>query len=257
MSLLRGAVDVNGELTALIAPLGAAGRAEEITLRISQAIQLGLLADEERLPSESEFAEQFGVSPVTLREAIATLRERGLIETRRGRLGGSFVRRIAEPDESLDLARLRSLSATSLRDMCDEHAAIAGHSARLAAERANSSSLRRIHVMADQLSAATTRRDRVKADSRFHIEVAIATLSERLTRREVALQGDIVGLLWTSHLSQPEMKDIDAEHQAIAKAVAAEDGPTAGSMAEEHVRNNLRRLTTTHRALTSSTRRPA
>ncbi|XVQ08626.1 FadR/GntR family transcriptional regulator [Spirillospora sp. CA-255316] len=246
---------MSGERTTLIAPLGAAGRADEITVRISEAIQLGLLTDGERLPPESEFALQFGVSPVTLREAIATLRERGLIETRRGRNGGSFVRRIAEPDEAPDIARLHDLSATALRDMSDEHTAIAGLSARLAAERADASNVRRIQLLVEQLSGAATRGERMKADSRFHIEVAIATRSERLTRREVALQAETVGLLWTSHLPESEISELDNEHRAIAEAIAAEDGVAAGACAERHVKNNLRRLTAAHMSLMNPVRR--
>ena len=97
---------MSGEHSALIAPLGAAGRAEEIIIRISEAIQLGLLSDGERLPAEADFAQQFGVSPVTLREAIATLRERGLIETRGV---GPAVRSYAG---SPSRTRLRTFSAS-------------------------------------------------------------------------------------------------------------------------------------------------
>ena len=77
----------------LISPLAAAGRAEEVVQRVSQAIQLGLFVDGEQLPPETEFAAQLGVSAMTLREALATLRQQGLVETRRGRTGGTFVRR--------------------------------------------------------------------------------------------------------------------------------------------------------------------
>lgn len=246
---------MSAERTTLIAPLGAVGRADEITVRISEAIQLGLLSDGERLPPEAEFAQQFGVSPVTLREAIATLRERGLIETRRGRNGGSFVRRVAEPDEGPDLARLRALSATELRDLSDEHSAIATASAQLAAERASPSNVERILRLADQLGGAPSRGERMKAESRFHIEVAIATRSERLTRREVALQAETVGLLWTSCLPEKEAEDLHAEHVAIAEAIAVEDGELAGSLAKRHARNNLKRLTAAHQSLTGPTRR--
>ena len=69
----------------LIAPLAAAGRAEEVVFRVGQAIQLGLLNDGEQLPPEAEFAGQLGVSAMTLREALAILRQRGLVETRRER----------------------------------------------------------------------------------------------------------------------------------------------------------------------------
>ena len=248
---------MGAEHSILIAPLGAAGRADEIVVRISEAIQLGLLADGERLPPEAEFAQQFGVSPVTLRDAIATLRERGLIKTRRGRTGGSFVCGAAEPDESLDIARLRRLSATALRDIADEHLAIATTAATLAAERASESSIKRILQLANQLGEALSRGDRMKADSRFHIEVAIATRSERLTRREVAIQAETIGLLWTSHLPEVEIKAQHKEHLAIATAIAKEDGDTAGELAKQHVSNNLKRLTAAYLSLTRPAGRQA
>lgn len=245
---------MGGEQAALIAPLGAAGRADEIVVRVSEAIQLGLFLDGERLPSEAEFAQQFGVSPVTLREAIAILRERGLVETRRGRNGGSFVRRSAEPDEAPDLTRLQGLSATTLRDMADEHMAIAAMAATFAAERANPSNVRRIRQLAEQLAVVGTRGERMRTDSRFHIEVAIATRSSRLTQREVALQAETIGMLWTSCMPADEIRAQEHEHLAIADAIAREDGAAAGRLALDHVSRNLQRLTAAHLSLTKPTK---
>ncbi len=60
---------------------------ERLTERIeSSAIGLG-----ERLPSERELAEGFGVSRTTVRQALASLEARGLLERGVGR--GTFVRR--------------------------------------------------------------------------------------------------------------------------------------------------------------------
>jgi DNA-binding FadR family transcriptional regulator len=66
----------------LISPLASAGRAEEVVQRVSQAIQLGLFVDGEQLPPEAEFAAQLGVSAMTLREALAALRQQGLVRKR-------------------------------------------------------------------------------------------------------------------------------------------------------------------------------
>lgn len=183
---------------------------------------------------------------MTLREAISTLRERGLVETRRGRHGGSFVKRSLEPPEGPDTERLRALSVGALRDAADEQIAITGVSARLAAERATPRSVRRILALVDQLAVAASRGARVKADSRFHIEVAIATRSERLVRHEVALQAEVVGMLWLPHLSDDDVATIGREHHEIATAIAAEDAEGAQESAERHVRANLRRLTAAH-----------
>ena len=101
----------------LISPLAAAGRSDEVVQRMSQAIQLGLFVDGEQLPPETEFAAQLGVSAMTLREALASLREQRLVETRRGRTGGTFVRRPAVPAVAVLRGRLRAMTASALRDL--------------------------------------------------------------------------------------------------------------------------------------------
>jgi GntR family transcriptional regulator, transcriptional repressor for pyruvate dehydrogenase complex len=252
----------------LIAPLAAAGRAEEVVLRVGQAIQLGLLTDGERLPPETEFAAQLGVSAMTLREALEMLRQQGLVETRRGRTGGTFVRRPAAPQLGALRDRLRTMTVGELRDLTDEQSAVSGAAARLAATRASTASVRRLLALADQLSAATTPRARIMADSRFHIEVAIASKSQRLTALEVTLQARVAELLWLPVGADAEagrsveplqpiphdpvpLDHVTAaeEHAAIAAAIEAEDGSRARLLAEEHTEANFRRLTTLRLAL--------
>jgi GntR family transcriptional repressor for pyruvate dehydrogenase complex len=228
----------------LIAPLAVLGRAEEVALRVSQAIQLGLLADGEQLPPEAGFAAQLGVSAMTLREALAMLRQQGLVETRRGRAGGTFARRPTAPPLGLLRDRLQAMSSGELRDLTDEQSAVSGAAARLAATRASTVSVRRLLALADELTAAATPGARIMADSRFHIEVAIASKSQRLTALEVALQAKLTELLWlpAEDAGQAD-RTVAREHAAIAAAIEAEDGARARLLAEEHAEANLRRLT--------------
>jgi DNA-binding FadR family transcriptional regulator len=237
----------------LISPLSAAGRAEEVVQRVSQAIQLGLFVDGEQLPPETEFAAQLGVSAMTLREALASLRQQGLVETRRGRTGGTFVRRPTSPPVGLLRERLRGMTTSSLRDLIDEQFAVSGAAAKLAAARASGADVRRLYTLVRQLSAASTLGSRIRADSRFHIEVAQASRSERLTLLEVGLQTQLGELLWlppeatgSAATAATELLDhaaVSAEHAAIADAIAAEDGDRARMLAERHVEWILRRLT--------------
>jgi GntR family transcriptional repressor for pyruvate dehydrogenase complex len=257
----------------LIAPLAVLSRAEEVALRVGQAIQLGLLPDGEQLPSEAEFAAQLGVSPMTLREALAMLRQQGLVRTLRGRAGGTFVQRPTAPQLGLLRDRLRAMSIGELRDLTDEQSAVSGAAARLAATRAPTVSVRRLLALAGQLSSAATPGARIMADSRFHIEVAIAAKSDRLTALEVALQATLAELLWlpveanetagTARTAGAAGADSASdhpaelltpraaagEHAAIAAAIEAENGSLARLLAEQHAEANLRRLTALRRAL--------
>jgi GntR family transcriptional regulator, transcriptional repressor for pyruvate dehydrogenase complex len=230
-------------LDPLLRPTEAGGRADEVVARISEAIHLGLLENGEKLPVEVDLAAQF-------REALATLREQDLVETRRGRNGGSFVRRPPSPPVEPLRQRLLSMSASSLRDLVDEHQAVTGQSARLAAQRASAVNVRRLFGLTEQLRTADTTGARIRADCRFHIELAVAAQSTRLTRREVGLQAEISGLLWLPLGPPVDLEAIVEDHHAIASAVLAEDTEEARRLAEHHVASTLKRLTSLHLELT-------
>ncbi len=141
--------------SAMFAPLDQIGRAEAVTARLVDAITLGLLADSEQLPSEAELAAQFGVSTVTVREALVALRQQGLVETRRGRGGGSFVKTPVDPSAASWRERLRTVSLSDLRDVGDHYLAIAGAAAKLAAERSSPEDIERLELATEDIRIAT------------------------------------------------------------------------------------------------------
>src|SRR3954462_2891292 len=100
------------------------GNAFEIAVaRLAQAIRLGLETVGEQLPTERELAERLQVRRVTLREAIAALREAGFLESRRGRSGGTFVVRstgdAGDGAPVLDAAALAREMGDGLHDALD------------------------------------------------------------------------------------------------------------------------------------------
>jgi GntR family transcriptional regulator len=58
---------------------------EQVAADIEADIDSGMMAPDTRLPTELELAEQYGVSRVTVRRAIAVLRDRGKVVTVHGR----------------------------------------------------------------------------------------------------------------------------------------------------------------------------
>jgi GntR family transcriptional regulator len=61
----------------------------QVATDIEADIDAGKLAPDTRLPSEAELSQQYGVARVTVRRAIAQLRERGKVVTVHGR--GTYV----------------------------------------------------------------------------------------------------------------------------------------------------------------------
>ncbi|MCP9984052.1 FadR/GntR family transcriptional regulator [Actinomadura madurae] len=159
----------------VFAPVDNTARVHAVVRRLTDAIGLGLLGDGEQLPSETDLAAYLGVSTVTLREALMALRQQGLIETRRGRGGGSFVRAPARPFDLEE--RLRSLSAEQLRDLGDHYAAIAGAAARLAAARSLPGDVRRLRRTLEEMAGTGTGDGMCRLEGRLHLEVAAASQS--------------------------------------------------------------------------------
>ncbi|WP_432850118.1 FadR/GntR family transcriptional regulator [Amycolatopsis sp. CA-161197] len=238
----------NSARLAMFAPLDQLGRAEAVAARLLDAITLGLLDDAEQLPSEVELAAQFRVSTVTVREALAVLRQQGLVETRRGRGGGSFVRTPAWPAPSSWAQRLRLVSLADLRDFGDHYLAVAGSAAKLASERSSQEDLERLRLTSEDL-LGTTGPEATRAERHFHLEIAAAAQSPRLTNQEVQLQGEHGGLLWVPLDGEDTCRQSYAEHHAIVTAIAAADGDLARKLTEEHILSALDRLVDLHLSL--------
>lgn len=79
--------------------LGAVDRTDDrppykqIADHLRSAVELGRLAPGDKLPSEADLVEHYGVSRMTARQAIQELRSEGLVDAEQGR--GVFVRRVA------------------------------------------------------------------------------------------------------------------------------------------------------------------
>jgi DNA-binding FadR family transcriptional regulator len=214
-------------------------RADAIVDRISTAIALGLLKVGERLPPEAALSDMFGVGGATLREALTELRERGVVETRRGRSGGSFV--VKQPQTQAEAMRkwFLSTSISEIRDIGDEHSAIATTTIRLACERAEPHDFERLQELARALVLAPSPEVRASADSRFHIELAVAAQSPRLANAEIRLQQETVQQLWSPLAVAFDPETATAEHLELVRAVAQDQPEKAQSLVLEHIRRNI------------------
>src|SRR5437660_9321022 len=95
---------------------------EQIVKQIEESILKGALKPGDQLPAERDLAQQFGVSRTAVREAVKTLREKGLVESYSGRgtfiTNGTsqaikqsldFMMRIGQQDGLVQLAEVRQI----------------------------------------------------------------------------------------------------------------------------------------------------
>ena len=104
------------DLTGLLRPVREGNAFEETVERLLTVIKLGLVGPGERFPPERELAAQFGISRLTLREAIRELQQAGYVESRRGRAGGTFVTGAPPAPDRSELRRLAREEGDRLTD---------------------------------------------------------------------------------------------------------------------------------------------
>jgi DNA-binding FadR family transcriptional regulator len=213
------------------------GNAFEITVaRLAQTIRLGMVGIGDQLPPERELAERLSVSRVTLREAIAALRDAGYLETRRGRSGGTFVVYRDPPDgpSTDDATAIAREMGDALHDALDFRRVIEPGAAELAATRTLSAS-DRAHLTACLAAAADrdtpTRR---VADSRLHLAIAAASGSPSLATAVADVQVTVDRLLGAIPVIARNLEHSDLQHKRIVEAILTGDPRIARSAMEEH-----------------------
>ncbi|KUJ36052.1 putative L-lactate dehydrogenase operon regulatory protein [Streptomyces sp. MBT84] len=232
----------DGARRAVFTPVDTRARVETVVRRLGDAIELGLLADGEQLPGESELAGQLGVSTVTLREALMALRQQGLVTTRRGRGGGSFVSLPADPSEERIRARLAGWGTEELRDLGDHWAAVSGAAARLAAQRTEPDDLQQLRRTLEEFARAEDAAARSRVYGRFHVELAAAAQSARLTREQVALQTEVGSLLCLVLGDDAYREEVADRHRSVISAVQDGAHDSARELAERCVQESTARL---------------
>src|SRR3954454_16728214 len=207
----------------------------EVTIeRLAQSIRLGVLVEGDRLPPERELAERLGVSRVTLREAIRALRDAELVESRRGRGGGTFVA-VPPRQRRRSLEKIEQAMGHSLDDVLALRKVVEPGAAALAASRtlsaADRSSLLEYLRAADDAAPVARRR----ADSRLHLAIAALGGSGLVTSVVADVQMRLDELLRAIPVIPGNIAHSDKQHAIIVDAILGGQVDLARSEMEEHV----------------------
>lgn len=212
---------------------------EQVESQIRQGILSGALTDGERLPSEAVLAEQFHVSRPTVREALSTLKEQGLITKAAGPRGGAFVRYVDH--HALDRAFAEQLSNTlmvgsvSPAELIDFRNMIEVPSARQAARNHSEAHLERLRSIIDREKSISVDDEEAPAlNSQFHQLLAEAS-GNRILQAVVSalhrLAHPMELVRWTPSVGQEGVR----HHIAIVRAVSNSDPDAAESAMRAHL----------------------
>jgi len=223
---------------AVLRPIRGGNAFEETVERILQVIKLGVVQTGERLPPERELSVRLNVSRVTLREAIRALQEAGYVESRRGRYGGTFVRRaeVPGPREGPRKGQRRARPAReAMEDVLILREVLEVGAAEMAARR-ELTDAERAHL-ADRLAetSAALLRDYRRLDSRLHLAIAEVSGSASLTSCLADVRMRVNELLDAIPLLSPNIEHSNRQHEAVVTAILASDPAAARQAMEEHV----------------------
>jgi GntR family transcriptional repressor for pyruvate dehydrogenase complex len=169
---------------AVFRPLYLRRAADEVVAVIVDAIRGGAYAVGDALPKERELAEQLGVSRPVIAQAIATLRNAGIVTSRRGARGGTFVTSV---DALSSVMRgLRGPMRDNIRAILETRRGLELTAGLLAAQHATDEQLAELSALADELETAVKDRrptaETWDIDIRFHQHVATVSGNRPLAR---------------------------------------------------------------------------
>jgi GntR family transcriptional regulator, transcriptional repressor for pyruvate dehydrogenase complex len=212
---------------------------EQIVQQVEDSILKGQLKPGDQLPAERDLAQLFGVSRTAVREAVKTLREKGLVEAYSGR--GTFVTdgtsqairqsldlmiRINQQDGSANLAELRMVLEPE----------IAGLAAPRIEDQLLSAMREAVAVMDRNLHDPDAY---VEADLDFHLALAEAVENPLI----LSLLDSIVGLL---REQRSRIFDVDGgpergqfHHKRILAAIEQRNPESAREAMREHLQQVL------------------
>lgn len=205
-------------------------------------IEGGELAPGQQLPTEQAIVASTGVSRTVVREALATLRARGLIVTRQGR--GAFVaaRAAAPPTFVIPQPVVDAGPFAEVLGVLELRLGIETEAAALAAERRGDEDLARLEAHLDALDRSGDRPDvRAEHDFAFHRALLAATRNGYFPQIF-----DVLGNLVFSRQKQRlddmaaaeparYLRRLGVEHRAILAAVRAKDAAGARRAMRVHL----------------------
>lgn len=263
-------MNAQADLTAVLRPVREGNAFEETVERLLTVIKLGVVGPGDRLPPERVLAAQLGISRLTLREAIRELSEAGYVESRRGRLGGTFITYTRPAPNVGELRRLARERGEKVTDALTFRYAVETGAADMlarwfATEKSAAEHPATVHPAAEQWAAeqspgdaagdgtralasrretllgrladvnGASPRDYRRMDTLFHLAIAELTGSSLLSAACAQARLQLNDLLNAIPVLKVNIAHSDAQHEQIAAAILSGNPVRARTVVAEHL----------------------
>lgn len=188
--------------------------------QIRKAILSGELKPGDRLPSEKDLAENFGVSKASLREAFRALEALGLLEVRQGMSGGAFVIEVDLETARNNLFNYIFFQNPAIHEFTELRSFIEPAAAEIAARKAEPED---IQALERNLEATRKKLDvgpfYFELDTQFHHHIAAVTGNRLVCFVIDSLKNAIVNIKLELELDRSFSQRVYEAHERIVDAL--------------------------------------
>ena len=211
-----------------------------VVRQIEELILRGILRPGERLPAERELAERLHVSRPSLRDAIGTLQDQGLLSARAG--AGVYVADVLGSAFAPALVQLFARHDEAVFDYLSFRRDMEGLAAERAARLASDTDLRVVQTVFDKMEAAYSKRnpeDEARLDAQFHMAIIEAShnvvmLHMMRSMYDLLREGVFYNrqIMFKQRATRETLLD---QHRAINDSLQARDAAAARTAVETHL----------------------
>lgn len=213
--------------------------ADAIQTQIRTMISSGKLKAGDRLPSERDLSEQFSVSRNSVRQALRSLADSGLLEMKKGATGGAFIRDGGGDAVRAGVADLYSLGTIQPAHLIEARLLIGVDIARLACERRTDDEL---SILEDNVKEAE---DAVRAGDvkrRTMVNLEFYRVLARMTHNPLLEVITDAVMTVTLKFVEEFMRTSDVTVMPFRRRLLADLRARDGDAAAEHMREHLLKL---------------
>ncbi len=218
----------------------------QLTKDLGARIARGEIKPGDKLPSEHALIDAYGVSRTVVREAISSLKAKGMIATRHG--VGAFVLQ-ATPSVTLSIKHAGLSVLGDIMNVLELRIALEVEAAGLAAQRRTLAHLEAMRSLLDQMAHSTQQgEDGIAQDRGFHLELLHAAGNPHFSALleplgELAIPRASLDLFAQDGVARTiYLQCIGLEHENIYRAIHDQDIKAARTAMRQHLSNSRERL---------------
>ncbi len=201
----------------------------------------GKYSPNDKLPSENELKDMFGVSRNTIRAVLNKLAVLGIVETRRGE--GSFLKEIGTQMYLNNMVPSVLLNENDLVGLMEFRRGLEMASARQAAINATEEDIRDMdHYFEELQREATSSHDFANLTSDFHVKIAVASKNEIFVSLLELIKWISTSKMESFLYYKPDVEDSSFYHYMIFRCIKEHKPDEAAYMMDRHLESLVLRV---------------